>query len=74
MRGTIAMLGLTAGMLSAATVDRTGWFAFQVPWNDTSANATNLASSVEAPAGKRGFVKVGSDGHFRFQDWTRARF
>lgn len=68
------MLGLTAGMLSAATVDRTGWFAFQVPWNDTSANATNLASSVEAPAGKRGFVKVGSDGHFRFQDGTRARF
>jgi len=74
MRRMISMLALTAGMLSAATVDHTGWFTFQVPWNDTSVNATNLASMVEAPAGKRGFVQVGSDGHFGYQDGTRARF
>lgn len=68
------MLSLGAGLGSAATVDRTGWFPFQVPWDDTSANATNLAAGIEAPAGKRGFVQVGTDGRFRYQDGTRARF
>lgn len=74
MRRMLATLGLTASLVSAATVDRTGWFPFQVPWDDTSLNATNLAAGIEAPAGKRGFVKVGSDGHFQYQDGTRARF
>lgn len=29
---------------------------------------------LDPPAGKRGFVTVGDDGHFRFADGTRARF
>jgi hypothetical protein len=66
--------GLGAGTVGAATVDHTGWFTFQVPWNDTSRNATNLAWGVEAPAGAHGFVKVGPDGHFQYDDGTRARF
>ena len=67
-----ALLGL-ATLLSGATVDHTGWFTFYLPWNDTSRNVTDQSWSVEAPAGKRGFVKVGSDGHFQFQDGTRLR-
>lgn len=75
MRRMLA-LGLTLGSLavSAATVNHADWFPFQVPWDDTSANATNLAAGIEAPAGRRGFVQVGSDGRFRYQDGTRARF
>lgn len=71
--GWVAALAAAAS-LHGATVDHTGWYPFYIPWNDTSANATDLSWSIEAPAGKRGFVQVGQDGRFRFQDGTRARF
>ena len=74
MHKSIALLLALASSGLCATVDHTGWFPFQVPWNDTSRNATDASNSVEAPAGARGFVQVGSDGHFRYQDGSRARF
>ena len=67
--GLVCMLWALGG----AKVDHAGWFTFYMPWNDTSRNATDQSWSVEAPAGKRGFVKVGDDGHFRFADGTRLR-
>lgn len=69
-----SILAALAATVPAATVDHSGWVPFHIPWNDTSRNATDLSWAVEAPAGKRGFVQVGNDGHFQFQDGARARF
>lgn len=74
MHKSIALLLTSATVSLCATVDHTGWFPFYIPWNDTSRNATDASASVEAPAGKHGFVQVGSDGHFHYQDGSRARF
>jgi hypothetical protein len=73
-RTWLRLLAALAATAPAATVDHTGWLPFYIPWDDTSRNATNLSWAVEAPAGRRGFVQVGDDGRFRFQDGTRARF
>jgi hypothetical protein len=34
----------------------------------------NFSPTLDAPAGRHGFLFVGTDGHFYFQDGTRARF
>jgi len=34
----------------------------------------DFSTSLEVPAGKRGFVKLGDDSHFHFEDGSRARF
>ena len=41
---------------------------------DLLSTQVDLRSTLEAPAGKHGFVTTGKDGHFHFQDGTRARF
>lgn len=51
-------------------------FAATLKWTE-STEGTPLDVSglvLDAPAGKRGFVKTGEDGHFYFEDGTRAKF
>ena len=41
---------------------------------DLLSTRLDLHAALDAPAGKHGFVTVGKDGHFYFQDGIRARF
>ena len=41
---------------------------------DLLSSRIDLRSTLDAPAGKHGFVTSGKDGHFYFQDGVRARF
>jgi hypothetical protein len=54
--------------------DTGDWFPFESPDDDINLDAIDLTSLLDAPAGKRGFVGVRPDGHFYFQDGSRARF
>jgi hypothetical protein len=55
--------------------DRSEWFEFYLPWDDTIASITNLSAFLDAPAGKHGFVQVTPDGHFKFENLDeRIRF
>jgi len=54
--------------------DTEGWFPFEFPLDDTNLDSIDLTGLLDAPAGKHGFVTVGRDGHFYFEDGTRARF
>lgn len=57
----------------AAQVDTTGWWPFTAAETPAAGTPLDLSSLADAPAGKRGFLTV-KDGHFYFQDGTRARF
>ena len=50
------------------------WFPFEFPLDDTNLDSIDLTGLLDGPAGHRGFVTVGDDGHFYFQDGSRARF
>ncbi|MFQ6097164.1 MAG: hypothetical protein ACE5O2_05495, partial [Armatimonadota bacterium] len=50
-----------------------GWFAFPIPWRDPGASALDVSHLLDPPTGKHGFLKV-RDGHFFWEDGTRARF
>ena len=54
--------------------DTEDWFPFPFPSDDTNLDGIDLTGLLDAPAGKHGFVTVRPDGHFYFQDGTRARF
>ena len=54
--------------------DTEDWFPFQFPMDDTNLDGIDLTDLLDAPAGKRGFVEARCDGHFYFEDGTRARF
>lgn len=54
--------------------DTAGWYPFDFPLDDTNLDTIDLTSLLDGPAGKHGFVTVGNDGHFYFQDGARARF
>lgn len=49
------------------------WFAFYTPWNYCKDSVVDVSYLLDAPAGKHGFMSV-NNGHFYFQDGTRARF
>ena len=50
------------------------WFSFNISPDTAKDNIIDAGKLVlDAPAGKHGFVKV-KDGHFFFEDGTRARF
>lgn len=51
----------------------TGWFPFHIPWNYCEDSRIDMSFLLDAPAGKHGFLTV-KDGHFYFEDGTRARF
>ncbi len=65
----IAVL-LISKFLSAQ--DRTQWFEFYLPWNDSSKTVTDMSAYLDAPAGKHGFLQVTPDGHFRFENKTET--
>ena len=50
--------------------DRTQWFEFYLPWNDSTKTVTDMSATLDAPAGKYGFLQVTPDGHFRFEKKT----
>jgi enterochelin esterase-like enzyme len=54
--------------------DTSNWYPFTFPLDDTNLDSIDLTSFLDAPAGKHGFLAVRDDGHFYFQDGTRARF
>ncbi len=71
----LCFLGAIAFAAQSATINHTGWFRFPMAWNDTSHTITDQSWSVEAPAGKYGFLQTTPDGHFKFQnDLRRVRF
>ena len=75
MRHLLHLALLTGAACTAATLDHTGWFPFPMAWNDTAHNVTDQAWSVDAPAGKYGFLQTTPEGHFRFEKSPdRVRF
>jgi len=54
--------------------DTAGWYEFNFPLDDTNLHSIDLTRFLDPPAGKHGFLTVRDDGHFYFQDGTRARF
>lgn len=54
--------------------DTSDWFPFEFPAADTNLDTIDLTGLLDAPAGRRGFVGVKEDGHFYYEDGTRARF
>lgn len=60
--------------LHAETKDNGEWYPFYFPEKLDPDSPLNIGKLVlDAPAGKHGFVKV-KDGHFYFEDGTRAKF
>lgn len=57
---------------AVTTPDTRGWYPFAI--SGALPEAPPQALPVEAPAGRRGFVRRGPDGHLQFEDGTRARF
>jgi len=54
--------------------DTADWFPFTFPLDDPNLDSIDLTELLHAPAGKHGFLTARRDGHFYFQDGTRARF
>lgn len=54
--------------------DTSDWYPFDFPLDDTNLDTIDLTSLLDGPAGRHGFLTVGKDGHFYFQDGARARF
>lgn len=54
--------------------DTSRWYPFTFPLDDTNLDTIDLTRLLDGPAGKHGFLTVRDDGHFYFQDGTRARF
>jgi hypothetical protein len=48
--------------------DRSEWFEFYLPWDDSSKTITNMSAYLDAPAGKHGFLQVTPEGHFKFEN------
>ena len=54
--------------------DTTGWYEWAFALDDPTLDEIDLSFLLDAPAGKHGFLTVGEDGHFRFEDGTPIRF
>ncbi len=69
------LISLITIHLSLFTVSygQTNMFDFYLPWDDSTPSITNLSFLNHKPAGKLGFVTVGSDGHFHVGE-ERIRF
>lgn len=50
------------------------WFPFYIPWSYCKGSGVDVSFLLDAPAGKHGFLGVRDDGHFYFEDGTRAKF
>lgn len=54
--------------------DTTGWYEWNFALDDPTLQEIDLSFLQDAPAGKHGFLTAHPDGHFYFEDGTRARF
>lgn len=69
-----ASLGLTGvPTASAPAVGTERVFPFVLPWDDASPGPTDCSAWQDQPAGRRGRVRVGADGHF-YTGERRIRF
>ncbi len=60
------VLILTTFTISAQ--DRSQWFEFYLPWDDSTKTITDMSAYLDAPAGKYGYLQTTPDGHFRFEN------
>lgn len=60
----------------ASAQQQADWFPFYFPFPDTlpAETLSFLPIYPQATAGSHGFLQVGSDGHFQFEDGTPVRF
>ncbi|MFQ6097080.1 MAG: hypothetical protein ACE5O2_05075 [Armatimonadota bacterium] len=54
--------------------DTDGWYEWAFALEDPTLDEIDLSFLLDAPAGKHGFLTIREDGHFYFEDGTRARF
>ncbi len=64
---------LMSGLSADSTEQEKALFDFFIPWDDDTPSAMNLSGLSDAPAGKSGYVRAGSDGHL-YTDAGRVRF
>ncbi len=69
------LLGLSIlwSYITASPDPHTGLFDFVFPWDDASRTITDVSALNDAPAGREGRIRVGSDGHLYAGD-ERIRF
>ncbi len=65
---------LTERALRMETTDKEGWYEWAFALDDPTLEEIDLSFLLDPPAGKHGFLTVGDDGHFYFEDGTRVRF
>jgi len=65
---------LTERMLPMETTDVNEWYEWAFALDNPALEEIDLSFLLDPPAGKHGFLSVGEDGHFYFEDGTRARF
>lgn len=71
--GFILFLYLFFTGYSVYAIKEEKWFPFYIPWDYCKGSMVDFSFLLDAPAGKHGFVGA-RDGHFYFEDGTRARF
>ena len=54
--------------------DTDGWYEWAFALDNPGLAEIDLSHLLDAPAGKHGFVTVRGDGHFAYEDGSRARF
>lgn len=54
--------------LAVDAQDRSQWFEFYLPWDDSTKTVTDMSGYLDAPAGKDGFLTITPEGHFRFEN------
>jgi len=65
---------LTERPLRLEFTDTQGWYEWTFALDDATLENIDLSFLLDPPAGKHGFLSVGDDGHFVFEDGTHARF
>jgi len=65
---------LTEAPLPLEFTDTKGWYEWAFDLRNPTLEEIDLSFLLDSPAGKHGFLTVREDGHFYFEDGTRARF
>lgn len=67
------LVGGLVGFMSVKRPETADWVPFVLPWDDSSPTVIDASGLLDGPAGRHGFLQA-RDGHFYFEDGTRARF